>query len=71
MPRAHCPGCDLINDRYAAVDAHPGEHCRFAVVSSRSAAKFALVAGERSKLRQLLKFGLLEPAPAAALSSDG
>jgi hypothetical protein len=50
FPPSYRAGCDLINDRYAAVDVHPSEHCRFAVVPFRSASEFALVSGERSKL---------------------
>jgi hypothetical protein len=62
FPGSHHASHHLVDDGYAAVDAYPGKYCRFAVVSFRAAAEFALLPGERGKLRQFLKFGLLEPA---------
>jgi hypothetical protein len=50
FPVADSAGHDLVNDRYAAVNAYPGEYRRFSVVSFWSAAKFALVLGERRDL---------------------
>ncbi len=49
FPATYRAGHDLVNDRYAAVDAYPGERCRLVVVSFWSAAKLALVSGERRK----------------------
>src|SRR5260370_42028579 len=53
FPASDSASNDLVDDRYAAVNAYPGKHCRFAVVPLWPAAKFAFVPGECSKLRQV------------------
>ena len=40
----------LVDNRYTAVNTYPSEHRRFAVVSLRAAAKFALLPSERRYL---------------------
>jgi len=62
FPGSYRASRHLVDDGYAAVDAYPGEYCRFAVVSFRPATEFALIPGKRGKLRQVLKFDLLEPS---------
>ena len=46
FPVTDTAGRSLVDNCYAAVNAYPSEHCRFAVVSFRPAPKFPLVPGE-------------------------
>jgi hypothetical protein len=64
-------GRSLVNNRYAAVDAYPGEHCRFTDVSFRPAAKFTLVPGECRQFGQFSKVDGLEPASCLSVSKRG